>query len=69
MLMAQARSILRRSILQPSSGEKRQAKEKLRPVTLGRMLMWVGAASLLVSCALLAYIVGALLARFVVWLF
>ena len=69
MLMAQAKNMLRGFIPQASPGEKRQAKEKLRPVPLGRMLMLVGVASLLISCALLAYIVGALLARYVACLF
>jgi hypothetical protein len=68
MLMAQAKSMLRGFIEQAPTGEKRQAKERLQ-VTLGRMLMWVGGASLLVSCALFVYIVGALLARFVAWSF
>ncbi len=68
MLMAQAKSMLRGFIPQVPPGEKRQAKERLL-VMLGRMLMWVGVASLLVSCALLAYIVGALLARLVAWSF
>jgi hypothetical protein len=57
----------------PSSKSKWQAierlLERLPAVTRGRVLMWVGVASLLVSFALLAYIVGALSARLVVWLF
>jgi hypothetical protein len=61
--------MLRRFISQPSSGAKRQAKERLLErlpaVTLGRMLMWVGGAALLVSAALLMYLVGVLLARLV----
>ena len=69
MRMAQAISMLRRFISQPSSGTKRQAKERLLErlpvVTLGRMLMWVGGAALLVSAALLIYLVGVLLARLV----
>ncbi len=71
MRMAQAISMLRRFISQPSSGAKRQAKERLLErlpvVTLGRMLMWVGGAALLVSAALLMYLVGVLLARLVAW--
>ncbi len=69
MRMAQAIRMLRRFISQPSSGAKRQAKERLLErlpaVTLGRMLMWVGGAALLVSAALLMYLVGVLLARLV----
>ena len=73
MLMAQAARMLRRFISQPSSGAKRQALERLLErlpaVRLGRMLMWVGGAALLVSCALLMYLVVVLLARIVVWSF
>jgi hypothetical protein len=71
--MAQAISMLRRFIPQPSSEAKRQAiewlLERLPASLLGRMLMWVGGAALLVSSALLMYLVGFLLARLVVWSF
>jgi hypothetical protein len=64
--------MLRRFISQPWSQAKRQAKERrlkrLPAVTLGRMLMLVGGAALLVSCALLVYLVAFLLVRLVVWL-
>jgi hypothetical protein len=71
MLMAQVRSMLRRFIPQPSSETIRQAIERLLEglpaVTLGRMLIWVGGAALLVSSALLMYLVGVLLARLLAW--
>jgi hypothetical protein len=71
--MAQARRMLRRFIPQPSSEAIRQAierlLERLPPVTLGKMLIWVGGVALLVSSALLMYLVGVLLARLVVWSF
>ncbi len=65
--------MLRRLIPQASSEAKRQALERrlerLPAVTLGRVLMWVGVAALLVSCALMVYLVAVLLVRLVVWLF
>jgi hypothetical protein len=71
MPMAQATSMLRRFIPQPSSEAVRQAIERLLEslpaVTLGSMLMWVGGAALLVSCAFLMYLVGVLLARLLAW--
>jgi hypothetical protein len=71
MLMTYATSKLRRFIPQPSSKSKWQAierlLERLPTVTLGRMLVWVGGAALLVSSALLMYLAGVLLARLVAW--
>jgi hypothetical protein len=69
MLMAQATSKLSRCIPQPSSKSKWQVierlLERLPAVTLGRVLMWVGGAALLVSSALLMYLVGVMLARLI----
>jgi hypothetical protein len=49
----------------------RQAKARLLETpAVPRVLMWVGGAALIVSWVLLAYLVGALLARIiVVWSF
>ena len=69
--MAQATSMLRRFIAQPLSETMRQAIEQLAmSAALPRVMKWVGAAALIVSWVLLAYLVGALLARIVVvWSF
>lgn len=61
----------RRDIPQTFFETIRQAKARLLETpAVPRVLMWVGGAALIVSWVLLAYLVGALLARIiVVWSF
>ncbi len=60
-----------RDIPQTLSEILRQAKARLlKTPAVPRVMMWVGGAALIVSWVLLAYLVGALLARIiVVWSF
>lgn len=68
-------SMLRRFIPQPLYEAVRRAVERLleMPRTVPRAvslaLVWVGAAALLVSCALMVYLAAVLLARSAVWFF
>ena len=68
MAMVQATSMLRRFILQPWFETIRQAIPRLlgSPV-VPRVMKLVGGVALVVSCMLLAYLVGVLLARVVAW--
>lgn len=67
--------MLRRFIPQPLYETMRRAVERLLkipravPRTVSLVLVWVGGAALLVSCALIVYLAAVLLARLAVWFF
>ncbi len=68
-------SMLRRVILQPLYEATRRIVERLlemprtAPRAVSLVMVWVGAAALLVSCALMVYLAAVLLARSAVWFF
>jgi len=68
-------SMPRRFILQPLYEAMRRTVERLLempsvvPRAASLVLVWVGAAALLVSCALVVYLAAVLLARVAVWFF
>lgn len=61
-------SMLKRFIPRPLYEATRRAVERV-PRTVSLALVWVGAAALLVSCALMVYLAAVLLARSAVWFF